>query len=46
MRVPYLYEDSPILRNKLSIRDQILLDNAEVNYAVLPFEGFGVKSVE
>lgn len=34
MRDPYLYDDVPILRNKLNIRDQILLDDAEADYVV------------
>ncbi len=34
MRDPYLYDDIPILRNKLGIRDQILLDDAEADYVV------------
>lgn len=34
MRDPYLYDDIPVLRNKLGIRDQILLDKAEADYVV------------
>ena len=34
MRDPYLYDDIPVLKNKLGIRDQILLDNAEADYVV------------
>lgn len=35
MRDPYLYDDIPVLKNKLGIRDQILLDNAEADYMIL-----------
>lgn len=31
---PYLYDDVPVLRNKLGIRDQALLDDAEADYVV------------
>lgn len=35
MRDPYLYEDVPVLRNKLHIREQdLLLDDAEADYVV------------
>ena len=34
MRDPYLYPDIPILRNKLEIRQQKLLDEAEADYVV------------
>lgn len=34
MRDPYLYEDTPILKNNLGIRDQELLDQAEADYVV------------
>ena len=34
MRDPYLYEDVPVLRNKLYIRKQDLLDDAEADYVV------------
>ena len=34
MRDPYLYEDVPVLRNKLHIREQDLLDDAEADYVV------------
>lgn len=34
MRDPYLYEDTPVLKNKLGIRDQELLDQAEADYVV------------
>ena len=34
MRDPYLYDDIPVLRNKLGIRNQNLLDNAEADYVV------------
>lgn len=34
MRDPYLYEDVPVLRNKLDIREQDLLDDAEADYVV------------
>lgn len=32
MRDPYLYEDSDVLRNKLDIKEQSLLNNAEADY--------------
>jgi cell filamentation protein len=31
MHDPYLYEDVPVLINKLGIKDQNLLDNAEAD---------------
>lgn len=34
MRDPYLYEDCFILRNKLDIKDQKMLDDAEADYVV------------
>ena len=34
MRDPYLYDDTPVLRNKLNIRNQKLLDQAEADYVV------------
>jgi cell filamentation protein len=34
MHDPYLYEDIPVLINKLGIKDQNLLDNAEADYVV------------
>ena len=34
MRDPYLYEDVPVLRNKLDIREQDLLDDAEADYVI------------
>ncbi len=34
MRDPYLYDDIPVLKNKLDIRDQKLLDQAEADYVV------------
>lgn len=40
MRDPYLYDDIPILRNKLGIRNQVLLDNAEADYVVKRREEF------
>ena len=35
MRDPYLYKDVPVLRNKLHIREQDLLDDAEADYAIV-----------
>ena len=32
MRDPYLYEDVPVLKNKLNIKEQELLDSAEADY--------------
>jgi cell filamentation protein len=34
MHDPYLYKDVPVLINKLGIKDQKLLDNAEADYVV------------
>ena len=34
MRDPYLYENSSVLKNKLGIKDQALLDEAEADYVV------------
>ena len=34
MRDPYLYEDIPVLKNNLNIREQELLDNAEADYVI------------
>lgn len=34
MRDPYLYEDRQVLRNKLNIKDQDKLDEAEADYVV------------
>ena len=35
MRDPYLYENSSILKNKLDIRTQEELDDAEADYVVI-----------
>ena len=35
MRDPYLYEDVNVLRNKLNIKDQEVLDGAEADYVSL-----------
>ena len=34
MRDPYLYQNAPVLKNKLNIRDQNLLNQAEADYVV------------
>ena len=34
MRDPYLYADVSVLRNKLGIKSQALLDEAEADYVV------------
>ena len=34
MRDPYLYDNSSVLKNKLGIKDQDLLDSAEADYVV------------
>ena len=34
MRDPYLYEDEPILRNKLNIHEKDLFEDAEADYVV------------
>jgi len=33
MKDPYLYDDCPVLRNKLGIRDADSLDKAEVDFS-------------
>ncbi|WP_026497773.1 Fic/DOC family protein [Butyrivibrio sp. WCD2001] len=34
MRDPYLYDDAPVLKNKLGIKNQEILDSAEADYVV------------
>ena len=34
MRDPYLYDDVPVLKNKLDIKQQSQLDDAEADYVV------------
>lgn len=45
MRDPYLYEDVAVLRNKLDIRQQELLDEAGGGLCCIPFKGSGIESV-
>ena len=43
MRDPYLYEDVDVLRNKLNIKDQELLDGAEADYVTLTLRELVMK---
>ena len=43
MRDPYLYEDVAVLRNKLDIRQQELLDEAEADYVVFRLKDLALK---
>lgn len=46
MRDPYLYEDVPVLKNKLNIKDQELLDSAEADYVVLRLKEIALNKFE
>ena len=43
MRDPYLYEDVDVLRNKLNIKDQEVLDEAEADYVTLTLRELVMK---
>ena len=43
MRDPYLYDDIPVLRNKLGICDQALLDDAEAGRIKIIISGYHGK---
>lgn len=53
MRDPYCYDDVPVLQNKLGIRDQGLLNQAEADYVVYrlkdlalnPLRGITIQSI-
>lgn len=45
MRDPYLYEEEPILRNKLNIHKKELLDNAEADYVVFRLKDLALNSL-
>lgn len=45
MRDPYLYKDVPVLRNKLHIREQDLLDDAEADYVVFRLKDLALNSL-
>lgn len=46
MRDPYLYEDIPVLKNKLGIKDQDTLDGAEANYASLRLKDLAMNPLK
>lgn len=46
MRDPYLYDDVPILKNRLNIRKQELLDNAEADYVVYRLKDLALNPME
>ena len=46
MRDPYLYKDVPVLRNKLHIREQDLLDDAEADYVVFRLKDLALNPLE
>ena len=46
MRDPYLYKDVPVLRNKLHIREQDLLDDAEADYVVFQLKDLALNPLE
>ena len=43
MRDPYLYEDVAVLRNKLGIKSQALLDEAEADYVVYRLKDLAIN---
>lgn len=46
MRDPYLYEDVQVLKNKLDIHSQDLLDNAEADYVVLRMKDLAINPLK
>ena len=46
MRDPYFYENVPVLRNKLNIYDQNLLDQAEADYVVYRLKDLVLNPVD
>ncbi len=45
MRDPYLYEDALVLRNKLGIKEQSLLDEAEADYVVFRLKDIALNKL-
>ncbi len=45
MRDPYLYEDVDVLKNKLGIKEQDLLDDAEADYVVYRLKDLAINSL-
>ena len=43
MRDPYLYDDVDVLRNKLGIKSQALLDEAEADYVVYRLKDLAIN---
>ena len=46
MRDPYLYEDVPVLINKLGIKEQNLLDSAEADYVVFRLKEVALNKLD
>jgi len=46
MRDPYLYEDVPVLRNKLGIKTQKQLDDAEADYVVFRLKDITMNPIK
>ena len=46
MRDPYLYEDTNVLKNKLDIKEQDLLDDAEADYVVYRLKELAMNPLE
>jgi len=46
MRDPYLYEDTDVLVNKLNIKEQTLLDDAEADYVVFRLKELVLNPIE
>lgn len=46
MRDPYFYDDIPVLRNKLGICDQALLDDAEADYVVYRLKDLALNPLD
>ncbi len=46
MRDPYLYEDVPVLINKLGIKEQNLLDSAEADYVVFRLKEIALNKLD
>ena len=46
MSDPYLYEDTDVLKNKLDIKEQSLLDDAEADYVVYRLKELAMNPLE
>ena len=46
MRDPYLYDDAPVLKNKLNIHEQSLLDDAEADYVVYRLKDLALNPLQ